>query len=104
MNRAVILLAVAALALGSCSGKAKDPAADAKPAADGKAAAAVSKPNPWNSSSAADAAASKLAKAAAAKKPAAKSEAKETANPWAKDPPPGSAPSPDPAAKDQAKK
>ena len=56
MKRVVSLLTAAALALGGCSGKAKDPAADAKPAADGKAAA-VSKPNPWNSSSAADAAA-----------------------------------------------
>ena len=104
MKRAVSLLTAAALALGGCSGKAKDPAADAKPAVDGKIAAAVSTPNPWNSSSAADAAASELAKDGAATKPAAASGTKEAANPWAKDPPPGSAPSPDPAAKDQAKK
>ena len=69
MKVAVSLFAVAAITLGGCSGKAKDPAGEAAPAADGKAAATSSKPNPW-----------------------------------AKDPPPGSVPAPDPAAKDQAKK
>ena len=47
MKRAVIFFAAAALTLGGCSGKAKDPAAQATPAADGKAAATTSKPNPW---------------------------------------------------------
>ena len=69
MKVAVNLFAAAALTLGGCSGKAKDPAGEAAPAADGKGSTAASKPNPW-----------------------------------AKDPPPGSVPSPDPAAKDQAQK
>ena len=99
MKRAVIFFATAALSLGGCSGKAKDPAAQAAPESEGNAAATASKPNPWNSDSAADAAAPEQAKKATAAQPA----AKDTANPWAKDPPPGSVPAPDPAAKDQAK-
>ncbi len=64
------------LALGGCSGKGKEESA--------QAAAASTKPNPWSSDSALEAA--KAAEdAKAKKKPAAKPEAKSSPNPWASD-------------------
>ena len=101
MKRAVIILAAATLSLGGCSGKAKEPAADPAAAKDGKAATPA-KPNPWNSGSAADAAAADAAKDKKAAPP--KAEAKAASNPWAKEPPPGSGPTPDPADQAKAKK
>ena len=96
MKRAVIFFAATALSLGGCSGKAKDPAAGANAPKDSKAAAGPAKPNPWNSDSAADGAADP----ATDKQPAApKADAKAASNPWAKDPPPGTGPTPSPTNK-----
>ena len=101
MKRAVILFTAAALGLSGCSGKAKDPAAEAKVPAVGKDGKPIpAKPNPWNSGSAADAAAADPAKDKKATPP--KADAKAASNPWAKGPPPGTEPTPDPA--DKAKK
>ena len=94
MNRALIVLSLAALTLGGCSGGTKT--ADDQPAA-GAAAAGPAKPNPWSSDGAGPVATDAAAKPAAAKVPVTPS------NPWAKDPPPGSQPSPAPAAKGDAK-
>jgi hypothetical protein len=89
MKRALILLALVALPLGGCSGKAKAPD-------DKLAAAGPSKPNPWSSDGAAEPVDPK-AKAKPAKKKAAAKAGAEPSNPWAKEPPPGSE-SVDPAA------
>lgn len=98
MKRALILLTLAALPLGGCSGKAKAPD-------DKLAAAGSSKHNPWSVDGASDVAPDPKAKAnpkAEAKKAPAKDAAAPT-NPWAKDPPPGAAPSSSPAAKGKPK-
>ena len=92
MNRALILLVLAALPLGGCSGKAKAPDATV-------AAAASAKPNPWSKDGAGPD--PKADKNMADTKPKAKSAAAPT-NPWAKDPPPGAPPS-DAAAKGKPK-
>ena len=80
MKRSILVPGMAGLAvvlaLGGCSGKGKEEAA--------QAAAASTKPNPWSSDSALDAA--KAAEdAKGKKKPAAKPEAKSSPNPWASD-------------------
>ena len=98
MKRALIVLSLAAIALVGCSGGAKT--ADDQPAA-GAAAAGPAKPNPWSSDGAGAAAADAAAKPAAA--PVAPKDLAAPTNPWAKDPPPGSQPSPAPATKDDAK-
>jgi len=105
MKRAIFLLALAALPLAGCGGKAKEPdakaaAADkAKPKDDKKALAKEDHVNPW----AKDAAPGSQPSDAAAAKPAdkAKPAAETHVNPWAKAPPPGSEPSE--AAADKAK-
>ena len=57
MNRALIVVSLAALALGACSGQAKAPEGEAaSSAAPSGATAAPAKPNPWASDSAASAA------------------------------------------------
>ena len=96
MKRTLFLIAAASLALGGCSGKAADPAAGDP---DGAVLAAVAKPNPWNSGSAAEAPAAAPANEQAE---AAKPAAAEPTNPWAKGPPAGAAPPADPAAKEPA--
>ncbi|MDL2353339.1 MAG: hypothetical protein QFC78_10895 [Pseudomonadota bacterium] len=93
MKRALILLALAALPLAGCSGKAKAP--DAAVAAGGSA-----KPNPWSKDGAGPD--PKVGANLADTKPSAKSTAAPT-NPWAKDPPPGAKPSETAAAKDKPK-
>ena len=90
MNRALILLALAALSLGGCSSKTK-------PADDKIAVSGPAKPNPWSSDGAASAPVDPKPHAKPAKKPAAKGAA-APANPWAKTPPPGSEPAPVAAA------
>lgn len=94
MKRALILLALAALPLAGCSGKAKAPD-------DKLAAAGPSKHNPWSVDSATDEAPDPKAKPKA-KKAAAKGTAEAT-NPWAKEPPPGAEPSDAAAAKAKPK-
>lgn len=75
----VVVLTGLTLVLGGCSGKAKD--AGSKEA---EQAAASTKPNPWSSDAALDAA--KAAEdAKAKKKPADKPAAKPSPNPWASD-------------------
>jgi hypothetical protein len=98
MNRALILLSLSAVALVGCSGTAKT--ADGQ-ATGSAAAAGPAKPNPWSSDGVGPAAADAAVKPAAAKV-AAKDPAAPT-NPWAKDPLPGSRPSPAPLAKGGAK-
>ena len=99
MKRALLLLALAALPLGGCSGKAKAP--------DGKTAVAgPSKHNPWSvddgaTEEAPDPKAKGKPKAEAKKAPA--KDAAAPSNPWAKEPPPGSVPSEKPAEKPKAK-
>ncbi len=99
MKRALILLALAALPLAGCSGKAKAPD-------DKLAVAGPSKHNPWSvdggaSEVAPDPKAKPKPKAEAKKAPA--KDAAVPSNPWAKDPPPGAQSSPSPAAKDKPK-
>ncbi len=100
MKRTVVTLALAALVLGGCSGKAESEAAE-KPAAAAAKKGDKGKPhvNPWASDAPADTAAAAPAPAKDAKKVAAKEAPK--ANPWAKDPPPGATPTE--AAKDAKK-
>ncbi len=108
MKRTILFLALAALPLAGCSGKAKD--AGSKDAAAAKAKAGEKNTatttgehvNPWAKDSAPGAEASPAAadKAKPAAKPSAAAD--EHVNPWAKDPPPGSVPSE--PAKDKAKK
>ena len=86
MKRALILLALAALPLAGCSGKAKAPD-------DKLATAGASKPNPWSVDGATDEAPDPKAKAKPAAKKAPAKAAAEGSNPWAKDPPPGAEPS-----------
>ena len=80
MKRSILAAKMAGLAvilaLGGCSGKGKEEAA--------QAAASSTKPNPWSSDSAIEAA--KAAEdAKAKKKPADKPAAKPSPNPWASD-------------------
>ena len=91
MKRTIVTLALAALALGGCSGKAESEEA-AKPAAQAAKKGGKDKPhvNPWASDAPADTAAAAPAPAKDAKKAAGKEQPK--ANPWAKDLPPGAAP------------
>lgn len=82
MMRSTLIVALAGLTLvlGGCSGKGTD--ASGKEAE--QAAAASTKPNPWSSDAALDAA--KAAdEAKGRKKPAAKPQAKASPNPWASD-------------------
>lgn len=91
MKRTVVTLALAALVLGGCSGKAEDKAAE-KPAAAAAKKDGKDKPhvNPWASDAPADTATAAPPPAKDAKKVAGKEAPK--ANPWAKDPPPGAPP------------
>lgn len=91
MKRTIVTLALAAMTLGGCSGKADSEAA-AKPAAPAPKTGDKGKAhiNPWASDAPADTAAAAPAPANNAQKGAAKDAAK--ANPWAKDPPPGAVP------------
>ena len=87
MNRALIVVSLAALSLGGCSGEAKAPEGEAAVAPSG-APVVPAKPNPWASDGAGAAVPAAPAPAAAASdKPAA-----PPVNPWAKAPPPGSVP------------
>lgn len=96
MKRALLLLALAALPLAGCSGKAKTP--------DGKmAAAGPSKHNPWSVGGATDEAPDPKTKPKAEAKKAPTKDVAAPSNPWAKDPPPGAQPGPSPAAKDKPK-
>ena len=97
MKRALIVWSLSAIALAGCSGGAKT--GDDQSAAN-TAAAGPAKPNPWSSDGAGAAAADAAAKPAA---PVAPKDPAAPSNPWAKDPPPGSQPSPAPVAKDDAK-
>ncbi|MFN3517457.1 MAG: hypothetical protein ACK4YM_09900 [Novosphingobium sp.] len=95
MKRSVITLALAALVLGGCSGKAKNedaakPAAQAGKKGDKKGAQDKPHVNPWASDAPADTAAAAPAPVKEAKKAAEKEQPK--ANPWAKDAPPGTDP------------
>ena len=94
MKRTAILLILAALPLGACSGKGKT--ADPVVAASG-----APKANPWSIDSASEPAADATAATKAAPAKAAPKDGAAATNPWAKDPPPGSQPS-EPAA-DKAK-
>ena len=97
MNRALFLLALAALPLAGCSGKAKGP--DAK-----MAVAGPSKHNPWSvDGGATDQAPDPKAKDKPAAKKAPAKEVAAPSNPWAKAPPPGSVPAENPAAKPKGK-
>ena len=96
MKRALILLALAALPLAGCSGKAKAP--------DGKlAAASPSKHNPWSVDGGTEEAPDPKTKPKAEAKKAPAKDAAAPSNPWAKDSPPGAAPSEKPAEKPKAK-
>lgn len=93
MKRTLVTLALAALALGGCSGKAESEDA-AKPAAAAPAKkGGKDKPhaNPWASDAPVDKAAAAPAPAKDVKKAGGKEQPKS--NPWAKDPPPGATPS-----------
>jgi len=96
MKRALIMLALVALPLAGCSGKAKAPD-------DKLAAAGTSKHNPWSVDGATDEAPDPKAKPKAKAKKAAAKGAAEPTNPWAKEPPPGSEPSDAAAAKAKPK-
>lgn len=95
MKRTVVTLALAALVLGGCSGKAEsgdaarpaDPAAAADTRKGGKGKPHV---NPWAKEDPSAAVAATPAPARDAKQAAAKEAPK--ANPWAKEPPPGAPP------------
>ena len=89
MNRALIVVSLAALSLGGCSGQAKPPEGEAAVAPSG-APVVPAKPNPWASDGAG--APAPAAPAQAAAPAAADKAAAAPVNPWAKAPPPGSVP------------